>query len=255
MDDDAYYLNREDLVKFRTLWKAHKGKGPTRPRGDDRGRDPYQPPEVYVCRTPTGGIPALDSSGTGTASDDAPGSASCRVYRVDDDGELSPVSSDLSRTVYNITGDDISGSTWVLAIRDKFGQWFAAGTLGGRWRMVRPSSENVDANGLIPGYVVEANGSNGDECWITLGAGEAVISGEMYEGEPLHEINDDTGTGTSTNPLRVYRICGNTIECAPDECDASGAIVSWARLYHRAPFTIRTGFASSVCDNSGTGTG
>ncbi|TXH16951.1 MAG: hypothetical protein E6R03_04710 [Hyphomicrobiaceae bacterium] len=130
MDDDAYYLNREDLVKFRTLWKAHKGKGPVRPRSDDRRRDPYQPPEVYLARTPSGGIPSNNSSGTGTASDDAPGCAQCRIYRIveasgtasgDDSVQAIP---GLEKTVYNFSGADILEEQWVLIVRDKFGQWY-----------------------------------------------------------------------------------------------------------------------------------
>lgn len=118
-----------------------------------RGRDPsldaqdWLPPEVYVALTPPEGIDALsidtdtgtgtELAGTGTGEGNTPGFADCDIYRVihagtppDDTPNLHPVGS-LNKRVHNISSTPIGGSTWILVIRDKFGIWFASGSLGG----------------------------------------------------------------------------------------------------------------------------
>lgn len=265
MAEEVYYLNRFDREKLKALWADFTTRKPES-KGHTKSELP-QAPDVYIARSPTGGVPALDQVGTGTSTDDAPGSADCYVYQIihppgtGDDPYLLRVGQ-VSKTVYNIGNGDIEGDSWFLVIRDKFGKWIAAvGDNGGRgvWRFVKPSTENVGSNGLYHGYVQDWTGSgyiDGDRCWIYLAAGETVVEGERYEGEPLSFIDGGEGTGTAHETRRIYGIAGNEIECAPDECDENGTVISWARLYHRAPFKIVSGFSSSACaEGTGTGTG
>ena len=266
MDEEVFFLGDRDRQRILLMWEEYSRRRLIR-QPETPQQDKYQPPEVYLARTPSAGIPGSDVAGTGTSGDDIPGSATCDIYRLLEENNGTAGDSCLrkmfiDKVVWNVSTEDFEGDSWILVIRDKNGQWFAVSTNGGagggRWRMVKPTSENLDANGLYPGYVQDWNGTgyeNGDKCWIYLASGEAVIANERYEGEPLTFLNDDTGTGTSTDPIRIYGICGNTIECAPDECDEDGNVVSWARLYHRAPFTIRTGFTTDGCADGGTGTG
>lgn len=261
--DSEYTLSEPDREKFLQMWRDFVSR-----RGPQQRQDttkPPQAPEVYVARTPTAGIPALGVEGTGTSTDDVPGSADCPIYQLVDapgtaeDAFLSKVGQ-VEHTVYNVGEEDVPGDRWVVIIRDKFGKWLVVGNEGSggdRWRFVKPTSENVDANGMYPGRVQDWNGSgyvDGDYCWIKLASGETVISGERYEGEPLTWI-EDSQTGTANDPVRIYGIAGNTIECAPDECDENGDVVSWARIKHRAPFEIITGFTEATCaEPGGTGT-
>ena len=84
-------------------------------------------PEVYVARTPAAGIPALTKI-FGQSIEDQPGYADCYIYRVLEQvgtggPELQPISG-LFRRIYNLNPRRIGGNRWVLAIRDKFGNWF-----------------------------------------------------------------------------------------------------------------------------------
>lgn len=89
-------------------------------------------PEVYVARTPSGGIPGLTPAGSGTAPSpnppyDSPGHADCYVSRtVFQNGVpyLYPVEG-LFRTVCNLSTNAVAGNIWVLAQRDKYGTWWA----------------------------------------------------------------------------------------------------------------------------------
>lgn len=87
--------------------------------------DVPQAPEVYVARTPAGGIPALvEQAGTGIA--DQPGSATCRVYRLLPQAggkRLRPIPG-LTKLVYNLSNSPIGAFRWVLVARDKLGDWF-----------------------------------------------------------------------------------------------------------------------------------
>ncbi len=107
-------------------------------------------PEVFVARTPAGGIPALGEgytswTGTGTLThvgtgtelleDDAPGYADCAVWRVLGEGVgetpvLSPLDAPYYR-VYNMSTSAVAGNTWVLVMRDKPGAWWVVQGGGG----------------------------------------------------------------------------------------------------------------------------
>jgi hypothetical protein len=81
--------------------------------------------EVHVVLTPAGGIPALvEGPDTGTAfgtGDEPGGSAECRVFRRTAAGMEYQ---GFTRDVYNLMPVDIPGRLFVLAVRDKWGDWY-----------------------------------------------------------------------------------------------------------------------------------
>lgn len=91
----------------------------------------YRAPDVYVARTPSGGISGMDEfSGTGSATGSMyePGFAFCDIWRLDrTTGKLVQVLSAPDAKVYNFTGAAVGGNQWVLVCRDKFGTWWVCG--------------------------------------------------------------------------------------------------------------------------------
>lgn len=81
-------------------------------------------PEVYLVKTPAGGIPALAT--------DIPGQADCDVYQRRD-GDAGPViaTPGLKRAIANAGTDAIPADVWLLVARDKFGNWWPAAGAGG----------------------------------------------------------------------------------------------------------------------------
>lgn len=115
-----------------------------------------QSPEVFVALTPSGGIPALtESTDTGTAFGalDAPGSAECQVYRLDE-SELLEAVDGLTHVVYNLSSESIPGNKWILVIRDKFGTWFSNKFLSGG------ASQHPAWNGYLSTNQVIINNAN-----------------------------------------------------------------------------------------------
>lgn len=99
------------------------------PLGDE-GDSEYTSPEVYIIKTPSAGIPAISTAGTGSgtagdaAAGDTPGSADCDVYYVDSSGVLTDAG--FTITVYNLTIANVKGGLITTAKRDKWGSWICA---------------------------------------------------------------------------------------------------------------------------------
>lgn len=99
------------------------------PLGDE-GDSEYTSPEVYIIKTPSAGIPAIYTAGTGsgTAGDpadgDTPGSADCDVHYIDASGILADAG--FTITVYNLTIAPVKGQLVTTAKRDKWGSWICA---------------------------------------------------------------------------------------------------------------------------------
>lgn len=95
----------------------------------DEKDENYPSPDVYIVKTPVGGIPGLSIVGTGSGTDTLPavgdtlGSASCQVLQVIN-GVLQAVDN-FFLTVYNIYEADIRGETVITVKRDKYGTWIA----------------------------------------------------------------------------------------------------------------------------------
>lgn len=135
----AHYISESDAQILRRMaadYRRRVGNTTGRGRRDGIEDEESNAPEVYIARTPAGGLPGLDRGPTGTGSvitDDSPGEAECAIYRIVDGGGfplLEPVDG-LEKLVYNLTEQDVPEGKWICVIRDKFGSWLLLpGTLG-----------------------------------------------------------------------------------------------------------------------------
>lgn len=127
---DQYLLSDADVQFLRQL-KAERDAMSVNTRNrfaSDENVD--YAPEVYKALVPAGGIPALTfGPGSGTGSGDDPGStgnipgfATCGIYRVLH-GDL--LFQGFTRIIYNSSLTTIPQQTWVTAVRDKWGIWWA----------------------------------------------------------------------------------------------------------------------------------
>ena len=134
-----YVLSEADHTSLRDmLTQFRRGVLNTRQRPHVEDADPWIH-DVYVAFTPAGGIPpnVIPGSGTGTGSGNQPAAAPCDVYR-DDGTSLSPAGFQVE--VYNLSSAAVQGHSWILALRDKFGTFFAIPTAT---RLARPSDSSA----------------------------------------------------------------------------------------------------------------
>lgn len=131
-------------------------------------------PEVYIVRTPDGGIPALsrpEEGEEGSESDptqDVPGVAECEVYWLRYDGTTASLEkAGFKQTVFNLSDKELKDQ-WLVIMRDKYGHWLPV--IGGG-----------EAGGVNVGYTYSANigGRQAGSVYLSLGAswGEVV---EVY---------------------------------------------------------------------------
>lgn len=220
MAEPAYFLTPDDRAtldrliaaesrRFRSVRKAGEAAGDV----DDQE---YLTPEVFVARTPAGGIPALyegSSTGTGTGtgtedlSGDQPGYADCQVWRVLGEGvgetpTMSPLDAPYYR-VYNMSAEDVPGDEWVLIARDKPGAWWVVRGGGATGALVVCGDPKSYADGI--GHDT-GTGSN-EECPVVDAYEEAhtVDSVKFWYESFQVEFPDDadcgggaTGTGSGT---------------------------------------------------------
>lgn len=139
-------LTESDLGILRELvswWRSQVRRSVSDPRMADHEEHPA--PEVYVARTPAGGVPGLtEEAGTGLDDfNDVPGSAVCDVFRLSDNVDVSTGTgtdtyeataliavNGLKRTVWNLSKVAVVGDSWVLVIRDKTGRWWVSNSDG-----------------------------------------------------------------------------------------------------------------------------
>lgn len=203
MADPLYFLDQASRDKLRALLARDTAR-PRPNRTLSVEPDPtWFPPEVYAARAPTGGIPALDRQTTGTGSldlgDDRPGSATCDTYRIVEVGSssvLRPVPG-LTRKVYNFSVTAVPAYYWVLAVRDKWGRFWAVPGGG------------TDISGGI-GVDEKAKVSSND---TTAG----YLNGKLVVGENIQfKENADGGNETLTvaakfSGARVFRTANQSI--------------------------------------------
>jgi len=116
-------LSEEDRDRIQELLDAAGNARPPRPGGIPPEYQ-WQAPEVFVAKTPAGGISGLDHgslTGTGTGTDywyyDQPGYADCLLYRilytsgVGSTPYLAPLAASRRQTVFNISEDGIPRNT------------------------------------------------------------------------------------------------------------------------------------------------
>lgn len=127
-------LNREDVALFQEMARWFRRHRRSMVRESSEWNLDNHAPEVYVARTPAGGIgPASGelSTGTGTGTGtefgegNSPAYANCTVYRVQYNGNTANlINTNITKRVLNLMFTDIPGNAWVLIHRDKWGNWF-----------------------------------------------------------------------------------------------------------------------------------
>lgn len=189
--DKRYGLTDRGRENFREVVRRVVGEGPPRVR-DRVTEELSQSPEIYVARVPVGGIPELIG--------DEPGSAVCDVYQLildgtgtgtDVTGGLAPAAP--SVRVWNISLSAIDEETtpYVLAVRDKYGKWYAGSvTAGGSTPSVTDSGIQDPSVHCVAG--VDWPDDNTDVFFRRV---ERNPSGEMIESSPTVEYGVDGATG------------------------------------------------------------
>ena len=104
-----YGLTEQQVDRLRPLL-AHSGGGSVKLPKPRTGSG-----RAFVCKTPSGGIPARVN--------DTPGSATCDVYGLDSSGDLT--SQGFSLTILNLAGSAVAGDTYIMVKReDATGSFF-----------------------------------------------------------------------------------------------------------------------------------
>lgn len=208
-------LTDSDIAVLRLLvadYRARVRNTTGRPAPEDEG---YLPPEVYVAKTPAGGIgPVVNEdmtgTGTGTGTADEPGYADLDIWRLlrdtDNRWKLRRATAGRKR-VYNLGTSSVSGDTWVLVLRDKHGQWYVSTGGGGSNRRLARLTGKRYATGphgeAVPIYSGEFLSTSGNPP-VETPTGEyfGIPDLDIYTGTGA---DIDTGTGTGTT------VTGDTI--------------------------------------------
>lgn len=134
----GYVLNEQDAQTIKAMVREFKSRHLNTRNQRDRGTVDHEeilPPEVYIAKTPTDGIPRLVVP-TGSSVIDIPGYADCDIYRIvyDDTASTEPYlellgdgtdDGTIRRRVHNLLTSGVPGNKWILVLRDKFGNWIS----------------------------------------------------------------------------------------------------------------------------------
>lgn len=195
----SYVLSESDRDKFARLWleHAHALPQPKQDRGHFPDHEEHQAPEVYVAKTPPGGI----AGRTGVV----PASAECDIYQLIV-SDLT-ITTGLTQPVYNLATDSIDGDSFVVIARDKYGRWYVTGGTGGSGvRALWVQSLQDGYSVLVQGLADNGNGHTSDgldpfQAVVPSGnyPRDPAISGGIYIALKSQGSGDgDTGTGTGT---------------------------------------------------------
>lgn len=210
---DGYVLSEDQLKTLERTIQYVNRVFKSRPYGqlgdDSLDHEEFPTPEVYVARTPPEGIQGFDSQtdmsvGTGAY----PYSAECYVYLLHPSNEHME-NQIFTQTVYNLSSVSIEGNKWIIALRDKFGTWYAID--------LHPSSSSGFPARITAGYEVttgypwERTILNEDGTFSAHPSGQSgqyAYSPDENEELPAgtngwlfpnpDSIGTDTDTGTST---------------------------------------------------------
>lgn len=116
MADTVVVLSERDAVTLKSfLDRLRRDTEKVSTSRDFKDDSDYLPPEVYLAKAPSGGVPALTSSVLGYAD--------CDIYRSFTTGAVEATG--YTKTVYNHTGTAIAAGTLFPVARGKFGTWHA----------------------------------------------------------------------------------------------------------------------------------
>jgi hypothetical protein len=145
---EGYVLSRNAVDQIKSLINdqiSHRINTVSRAGDQTFEHNESMAPEVYVAQAPVNGIPALikacgTAAGSGSCfedpfdSPDMPGYGDCIIYRVMPDSEANNTSGPgliqvniFPKRVYNISSEDIPGRSWLVAVREKSGNYIAIG--------------------------------------------------------------------------------------------------------------------------------
>lgn len=222
---DVFFLTEKerDLLQ-RLLDTSRRAKGA--PVGSANIPSDAPSPEVYVAYPQeASGIPALTVlPGTGSGGYDQPGSATCDVFQLVDDGstpDLQPVSG-FSKTIYNLSTTAVP-QDWFLAVRDKFGAWIASVSSGGGADLVECClAENHPGRSIVFDVYVGVwdPGRNG---WDYSGTGTGGIAKAIDHryGMPSDPLEGAKGLfipRTSTTFGTIYECVSLDCSAPPEGC-------------------------------------
>jgi hypothetical protein len=168
-------------------------------------------PEIYIAKTPGGGIPAFDGTNISAAD--------CEIYRtVDLNTPTTLEDAGFTKTVYNLSSASIPANTFIQVMRDKFGRWLQVMGGGGGLSIVQ-----VQNNAPIFRSKTSAHQASGSSFVISKPAG--VVQNDIVLAHMVHEQisgngisgsgwttirTDHAGAGNTINSTILYKIAGNS---------------------------------------------
>jgi len=258
MAETAYLLSerdRDDLAEMLAEWRGQSENSSRRPHVPRQRRTSA---DVYLAKVPPSGIPALSQSGTtGTGTDnpldDVPGYAECEVFALDKFNPTAPSFGrvgQLTQWVYNLSPRAIEANEtpWVTIHKDKFGEWFVAGT---------PPSAATEFEEIVRTVDVVTN-VNSRECGLTIQKTPFTFTFLLPVGSSVSvSAGGSTGTGTGNDgndtlidyPVRLIDI-PTSANFVFDAATCTGSI-----NFVTTPFCVMTGGLECCPDYTGTGTG
>lgn len=117
-------LSKNDVKLIQELLDASRRRTGIRSRTQE---DDWPSPDTYVVYASHDIPAATGSAGTGSGYDSTPGSAECNVFKLMSDGTLGSMG--FTVTVYNVARTAISANRWLLATRDKLGDYYATASV------------------------------------------------------------------------------------------------------------------------------
>jgi hypothetical protein len=185
------------------------------PTGDGWEDEEFPTPDVYVAKTPEGGIPALEEypgegeetgTGTGTYGEASlPGYGDMDIYKIvkkESVPQLKKVGRAKIR-VYNFSTCDVPGNEWVFVIRDKFGYWYVMDVCHVSQLTTTTTSTTTTTTTTFPPSCA------GWCAWMWS------LADKLWD-----EIEDPVqGTGTGTGTSTLYGACYEGCACLrPQHC-------------------------------------
>lgn len=202
---EVNFLTDDDVAILRRLVRESRN---TLVNGRTRGTALEQEqttPEVYVIKTPVGGIPAIESLGTGDSGTQVPGSAECDIYRLLDTAPLL-YNCGFTKTIYNLSRQDLPEEQWLLVVRDKFGSWYAIPEK--EESFVRIDSSILE-NSYYPAtevfYTTPSTTTYGNNCYYRCANGNVPIVDSIHRGVMIPGlVNGLVVYEDATPPLLMY---------------------------------------------------
>ena len=201
----AYYFSEEDLAILNQIITAAKNRPWNYLPVTSEQETVLPHPEPYLALTPAGGIAGLSGS--------VPGSADCRIYRRDyANGRNVLEDAGFTETVYNFSPSGIGANLFVIATRDKFGDFWVSGyfedadnsTGTGYTPPVPPSGTATSSGSSVifpPSPSVCADPIYIEETEVFCETWQATMTHEIHGGDL---IGLGTGTGTNVPPDPQY---------------------------------------------------